>query len=96
MHVLRLHRDMPGYQADPTNREWRRTRIVRPEQTRVGFLGFGMMAKAPALVLQSLGLRSRRGFAIQGTKVTFRSIMVPTNLSRFFNRPTSRSVCYLF
>ena len=96
MHVLRLHRDMPGYQAARTNREWRRTTIVRPEQTRVGFLGFGMMAKAPALVLQSLGLRSRRGFAIQGTKVTFRSIMVPTNLSRFFNRPTSRSVCYLF
>ena len=82
MHVLRLHRDMPGYQAAQTNREWRRTTIVRPEQRRVGFLGFGMMAKAPALVLQSLGLRSRRGFAIQGTKVTFRSIMVPTNLSR--------------
>jgi glyoxylate/hydroxypyruvate reductase A len=29
--------------------------IVRPEQRRVGFLGFGMMAKAPALVLKSLG-----------------------------------------
>ena len=31
--------------------------IVRPEQRRVGFLGYGMMAKAPALVLQSLGFR---------------------------------------
>jgi glyoxylate/hydroxypyruvate reductase A len=28
---------------------------VAPEQRRVGFLGFGMMAKAPALVLKSLG-----------------------------------------
>ena len=55
MHVLRLHRDMPGYQAAQANREWRRTRIVRPEERRIGFLGFGMMAKAPALVLQSLG-----------------------------------------
>jgi glyoxylate/hydroxypyruvate reductase len=55
MHVLRLHRDMPGYQAAQANREWRRTTIVRPEQRRVGFLGFGMMAKAPALVLRSLG-----------------------------------------
>jgi glyoxylate/hydroxypyruvate reductase len=55
MHVLRLHRDMPGYQAAQANREWRRTTIVRPEQRRVGFLGFGMMAKAPALVLKSLG-----------------------------------------
>ena len=55
MHVLRLHRDMPGYQAAQANREWRRVPIVRPEQRRIGFLGFGMMAKAPALVLQSLG-----------------------------------------
>src|ERR1700761_4349911 len=55
MHVLRLHCDMPGYQAAQANREWRRTTIVRPEQRRVGFLGFGMMATAPALVLKSLG-----------------------------------------
>jgi glyoxylate/hydroxypyruvate reductase A len=57
MHVLRLHRDMPGYQAAQANREWRRVTIVRPEQRRVGFLGFGMMAKAPALVLKSLGFK---------------------------------------
>jgi glyoxylate/hydroxypyruvate reductase A len=57
MHVLRLHRDMPGYQAAQARREWRRVPIVRPEQRRVGFLGFGMMATAPALVLQSLGFK---------------------------------------
>jgi glyoxylate/hydroxypyruvate reductase len=55
MHVLRFHRDMPGYQMAQANREWRRTRIIRPEERRVGFLGYGMMAKAPALVLKSLG-----------------------------------------
>jgi glyoxylate/hydroxypyruvate reductase len=55
MHVLRLHRDMPAYQAAQANREWRRTSIVRPEERRIGFLGYGMMAKAPALVLKSLG-----------------------------------------
>src|SRR3974390_1928491 len=57
MHVLRFHRDVPGYQAAQARREWRRVPIVRPEQRRVGFLGYGMMAKAPALVLQSLGFR---------------------------------------
>jgi glyoxylate/hydroxypyruvate reductase A len=57
MHVLRLHRDMPGYAAAQARKEWRRTTIVRPDQRRVGFLGFGMMAKAPALVLQSLGFK---------------------------------------
>src|SRR5712675_1101608 len=55
MHVLRLHRDMPGYQSAQANREWRRTRIVRPEKKRVGVLGYRMMAKPPALVLKSLG-----------------------------------------
>jgi glyoxylate/hydroxypyruvate reductase len=57
MHVLRFHRDMPGYQAAQAKKEWRRVPIVRPEERRVGFLGFGMMATAPALVLQSLGFR---------------------------------------
>ncbi len=57
MHVLRFHRDMPSYQAAQARREWRRVPIMRPEQRRVGFLGFGMMATAPALVLQSLGFK---------------------------------------
>jgi glyoxylate/hydroxypyruvate reductase A len=55
MHVLRFHRDMPGYQMAQAKREWRRTTIVRPEERSVGFLGYGMMAKPPALVLRSLG-----------------------------------------
>ena len=57
MHVLRLHRDMPGYQAAQARAEWRRVAIPRPEQRRVGFLGFGMMAQAPAQVLKSLGFK---------------------------------------
>jgi glyoxylate/hydroxypyruvate reductase A len=55
MHVLRFHREMPLYQQAQANREWLRRAIVRPEQRRIGFLGLGLMAKAPALVLQSLG-----------------------------------------
>ena len=57
MHVLRFHRDMPGYQAAQARKEWRRVPIVRPDDRRVGFLGFGMMARAPALVLKSLGFK---------------------------------------
>jgi glyoxylate/hydroxypyruvate reductase A len=57
MHVLRLHREMPAYQAAQARREWLRVPIARPEQRRVGFLGFGLMAKAPALILQSLGFK---------------------------------------
>lgn len=55
MHVLRLHREMPKYAAAQARREWLRVPIKRPEDRRVGFLGFGMMATAPALVLRSLG-----------------------------------------
>ena len=54
MHVLRLHRDMPAYQARQARKEWARVPIVRPEERRIGFLGFGMMAKAPALILKEL------------------------------------------
>ena len=57
MHVLRFHRDMPAYQAAQAKCEWRRVKIVRPEERRVGFLGFGMMARAPAQVLKSLGFK---------------------------------------
>lgn len=54
MHVLRFHRDMPAYQSHQAKREWHRGPITRPEERRIGFLGYGMMAKAPALVLRSL------------------------------------------
>src|ERR1051326_7898778 len=43
MHVLRFHREMPKYQEAQRNREWLRTRIVRPEERRIGFLGYGLM-----------------------------------------------------
>jgi glyoxylate/hydroxypyruvate reductase A len=54
MHVLRLHRDMPRYQRAQAEKDWYRVPIIRPEQRRIGFLGYGMMAKTPALVLKSL------------------------------------------
>src|SRR5947209_18341219 len=53
MHVLRLHRDMPNYQAAQARRESLRVPITRPEHRRVGFLGWGMMAKATPLYLKS-------------------------------------------
>jgi glyoxylate/hydroxypyruvate reductase A len=55
MHVLRFHREMPKYHEAQANKEWLRTRIVRPEERRVGFLGLGLMATAPALILKQLG-----------------------------------------
>lgn len=55
MHVLRFHREMPAYQERQARGEWARVPIVRPEQRRIGFLGYGVMAKPPALVLKSLG-----------------------------------------
>jgi glyoxylate/hydroxypyruvate reductase len=55
MHVLRLHREMPAYQEAQARREWRVAPITRPDHRRIGFLGLGLMATAPALVLKSLG-----------------------------------------
>jgi glyoxylate/hydroxypyruvate reductase A len=54
MHVLRLHREMPAYQERQARGEWARVPIVRPEERRIGFLGLGLLARPPALVLKSL------------------------------------------
>jgi glyoxylate/hydroxypyruvate reductase len=94
MHVLRFHRDMPAYQAAQANREWLRTTIVRPEERRIGFLGYGMMAKPPALVLKSLGfpvsawVRSPRG------KEAMAIFHGHDQLERFLNQ-TDIAVCLL-
>ncbi|MGY8993846.1 MAG: 2-hydroxyacid dehydrogenase [Rhodospirillales bacterium] len=54
MHVLRLHRELPTYHERQKRKEWYIGPVTRPEDRRIGFLGFGMMAKAPALILKSL------------------------------------------
>ena len=94
MHVLRFHRDMPGYQAAQAAREWRRTTIVRPEQRRIGFLGYGMMAKAPALVLQSLGFPVSAWVRSPRAAAEVPIFHGPDQLERFLGQ-TDIAVCLL-
>jgi glyoxylate/hydroxypyruvate reductase A len=94
MHVLRLHRDMPGYAVAQANREWRRTRIVRPEERRIGFLGFGMMAKAPALVLKSLGFPVHAWVRRPRDEAEVPIFQGPGQLEPFLNN-TDIAVCLL-
>ena len=94
MHVLRFHRDMPGYHAAQARREWRRTTIVRPEQRRVGFLGFGKMAKAPALVLKSLGFQVSAWVRNARDEAGIAIYHGPSQLEPFL-RQTDIAVCLL-
>ena len=94
MHVLRLHRDMPGYQAAQANREWRRTRIVRPEERRIGFLGYGLMAQAPALVLKALGFPVSAWVRNPKPGAEVPIFHGPGQLERFLNQ-TDIAVCLL-
>ncbi len=94
MHVLRFHRDMPGYQAAQANREWRRTRIVRPEERRIGFLGLGLMAKPPALVLRSLGFPVSAWVRSPRDEAGVAVFHGPGQLERFLNQ-TDIAVCLL-
>ena len=57
MHALRFHRDMPAYQAHQAKREWHRGPITRPEERRIGFLGYGRMAKAPGVGFEVAGIQ---------------------------------------
>jgi glyoxylate/hydroxypyruvate reductase len=94
MHVLRFHRDMPGYQAAQARKEWRRVPIVRPDQRRVGFLGYGMMAKAPALVLQSLGFKVSAWVRSPRPAAEVPLFHGPDQLERFLGQ-TDIAVCLL-
>jgi glyoxylate/hydroxypyruvate reductase A len=95
MHVLRFHRDMPGYAAAQANREWLRKPIVRPEQRRVGFLGLGLMATAPALVLKSLGFQvSAWVRSARQDEQGIRIFHGPDQLEPFLNQ-TDIAVCLL-
>ncbi len=94
MHVLRLHRDMPGYLVAQANREWRRTRIVRPDERRIGFLGFGMMAKAPALILKSLGFPVHAWVRRPRDEAEVPIFQGPGQLEPFLNN-TDIAVCLL-
>lgn len=94
MHVLRLHRDMPSYQAAQARGEWRRVRIVRPEERRIGFLGFGLMAKAPALVLQALGFPVAAWVRNPREEVEVPLFYGRAQLEPFLNR-TDIAVCLL-
>jgi glyoxylate/hydroxypyruvate reductase A len=93
MHVLRFHRDMPGYQAAQARREWRRVPIVRPEQRRVGFLGYGMMAQAPASVLKALGFKVSAW--VRTPRVTDIGIFHGQDQLRPFLNQTAIAVCLL-
>jgi len=55
MHVLRLHRNMIDYENQQTQKIWKPLDQHRPEDRRIGFLGFGTMAKTPANILVQLG-----------------------------------------
>src|SRR5436853_861487 len=94
MHVLRLHREMPAYQAAQARREWLRVPIARPEQRRIGFLGFGMMAKAPALVLKSLGFPVSAWVRSPREVEEVPIFPGPEQLEPFFNQ-TDIAVCLL-
>jgi glyoxylate/hydroxypyruvate reductase A len=94
MHVLRLHREMPAYQAAQARREWLRVPIARPEQRRIGFLGFGMMARAPALVLKSLGFPVSAWVRAPRQSPEVPIFQGPDQLEPFLNQ-TDIAVCLL-
>jgi glyoxylate/hydroxypyruvate reductase A len=94
MHVLRFHREMPLYQQAQANREWLRRPIVRPEQRRIGFLGLGLMAKAPALVLKSLGFPVSAWVRSPKPDSEIPIFHGPDQFERFMNQ-TDIAVCLL-
>ncbi len=55
LHVLYHHRHMPDYRAQQARKQWQAIAQKQPHEQRVGFLGYGTMAAAPATALAGLG-----------------------------------------
>ncbi|MBO6782974.1 MAG: glyoxylate/hydroxypyruvate reductase A [Alphaproteobacteria bacterium] len=55
LHVLRHHRHMPDYLDQQRRREWKVIPQKQPHEQRVGFMGFGVLARPPARTLHGLG-----------------------------------------
>lgn len=55
LHALRHHRAMPTYLAQQAQKIWQSIPHKQPHEQRIGFLGFGTMAQAPARALAGLG-----------------------------------------
>ena len=82
----------PGGPAQPVTAHG--TRIARPEERRVGFLGLGLMAKAPALVLQSLGFPVSAWVRSPREEKEIPIFHGPAQLEPFLNQ-TDIAVCLL-
>jgi len=85
---------MPAYHTAQANREWRKAPIIRPEHRRIGFLGFGIMAKAPALVLKSLGFKVSAWVRSPRQAAELRIFHGRDQLETFLNQ-TDIAVCLL-
>ena len=77
MHVLRFHRDMPGYAAAQANREWRRTTIVRPDERRVRLRDGGWSG------------RSRRGAERRESRILQKRV-IGRRMGRIARKPVVR------
>ncbi len=57
MHVLALHRKMPGYRMLQQQHTWKDLGYTETSETRIGILGLGLMGSAAARVIAMLGFQ---------------------------------------
>lgn len=58
LHVLRHHRQMPDFLAAQARGEWINPGVVPAEESRVGFLGLGVIGLSAARRVRDLGFRT--------------------------------------
>ncbi|HCP01314.1 MAG: glyoxylate/hydroxypyruvate reductase A [Alphaproteobacteria bacterium] len=94
LHVLRHHRQMPDYLAQQRRAEWRVRPQKLPREQRVGFMGFGALARPPARVLCSLGFDVAAWRRSEGVDPEVEIFHGPATLPAFLVR-TDILVCLL-
>lgn len=66
--TLYLHRDMPRYRQQQTEKLWQQHPVQPPSQRTIGLLGLGQLGRSAASVLR------QQGFTISGWSRTFKTL----------------------
>ncbi len=94
MHVLRLHRNIPEYRSQQAKKIWQPLRQHRPEERKIGFLGYGTLARPPIQILSTLGF-DIAAWARTPKKNTEMPIYHGKNQLKSFLNRTEIAVCLL-
>lgn len=86
LHVLRHHRNMPGFLANQARHIWEKPPVLLASDRRVGFLGMGVIAHPCAVLVRDLGFQTASWTRTPNDMNGVENFHGPDGLQPFLNR----------